>query len=190
MHYALIRFCNFLEVHIGDLSGQNAKGVIVSRDCVILQYSIAVPLESYDRVPCAHARVHVWVHVWVCVNNIVWSLRFGLSMLSPVICPVVWRYASPFECLRERACRTNVAAGKLPAPILRELAKEDIVTTRQTVQHRIFCWMKGARLADHSRSGRPLLIMKSIAHYTDRMLEEDEVLSTTELHWLITRKVQ
>ena len=70
----------------------------------------------------------------------------------------------------------------MPAQIVRELAKEDIVTTRQTIRHWIFCWTKGDELADHSRLGRPSVITKSITQYMDRMLEEDEELSATEIH--------
>ena len=41
--------------------------------------------------------------------------------------------------------------GKMPVQTVRELAKEDIVTTRRTLMRRIFCWTKGAGLADQSR---------------------------------------
>ena len=75
----------------------------------------------------------------------------------------------------------------MPAQTARELAKEDIVTTRRTIRRRIFCWTKGAGLADHSRSGRPSVITKNIAQYMDRMLEEDEELSAIEIHRLIAR---
>ena len=38
--------------------------------------------------------------------------------------------------------------GKKPAQIVRELVEEDIVTTRHTVTHWIFCWTKCTGLAD------------------------------------------
>lgn len=43
-------------------------------------------------------------------------------------------------------------------------------------------------MADHSRSGQPSVIMKSIAQYVDKMLEKDEELRATKLHRLIVRK--
>ena len=76
----------------------------------------------------------------------------------------------------------------MPARIARELGKEDIVTTRRTVKRRIFCWTKGAGLADQSRSGRPSVVTKKMAEFMDKRVEEDEELSATELHRLITRK--
>ena len=78
--------------------------------------------------------------------------------------------------------------GKTPAQIVRELAKEDIVTTRHTVTRQIFCWTKGAGLADQTRSGRPFVVTKKMAEFMDKRLEEDEELSATELHRLIARK--
>ena len=71
---------------------------------------------------------------------------------------------------------------------MRELAKEDIVTTRRTVTRWIFCWTKGAGLGDQSRSGRTSVVTKKMAEFMDKTLDEDEELSTTELHRLIARK--
>ena len=82
---------------------------------------------------------------------------------------------------RERVVRLW-QQGKTPAQIVRELAKEDIVTTRRTFTRRIFCWTKGAGLADQSRSGRPSVVTKKMAEFMDKRLEEDEELSATELH--------
>ena len=58
--------------------------------------------------------------------------------------------------------------GRMPAQIVRELAKEDIVTTRRTVRHRIFCWTKDAGLADQHRSRRPSVVMKKMAEFMDK----------------------
>ena len=56
----------------------------------------------------------------------------------------------------------------MPAQVVRELVKEDIVTTRRTVRRRIFCWTKDAGLADQSRSGRPSVVTKKIAEFMDK----------------------
>ena len=65
--------------------------------------------------------------------------------------------------------------GKTPAQITKDLAKEDIWTTRCTVT-------KGAGLEDQRRSGRPLVITKSIAKHLDRMLEDNGEVNAMELH--------
>ena len=58
-----------------------------------------------------------------------------------------------------------------------------IVTTGQTLRHRIFCWTKGTGLADHSRLGQASVIMKSIAQYMDRMLEEAQCQPQNYIDW-------
>ena len=88
---------------------------------------------------------------------------------------------------RERVVRLW-QQGKTPAQIVRELAKEDIVTTRHTVTRQIFCWTMGAGLADQTWSGLPSVVTKKMAEFMDKRLEEDEELSATELHRLIARK--
>ena len=65
----------------------------------------------------------------------------------------------------------------MPVQIMGELAKEDIVTTRRTVTRRIFCWTKDAGLADQSRLGQPFVVMKKMAEFMEKRLEEDEELS-------------
>lgn len=49
-------------------------------------------------------------------------------------------------------------------------------------------WNKGTGLEDQHRSGRPSVIMKNIAEYMNKTLEEYEELSAMELHWLIAQK--
>ena len=53
--------------------------------------------------------------------------------------------------VHERAGGATVAARQASVQIMRELAKEDIETTRHIVTRWIFCWMKGTGLADQSR---------------------------------------
>ena len=65
---------------------------------------------------------------------------------------------------RERVVRLW-QQGKTSAQIVRELAKEDIVTTRRTVPRQIFCWTKDAGLAGQSRSGRPSMVTKKMAEF-------------------------
>ena len=69
--------------------------------------------------------------------------------------------------------------GKTPAQIMGKLAKEDITTTRRTVTRWIFCWTKDAGLADQSRLGRSSVLMKKMAEFMEKRLEEDEELSAT-----------
>ena len=78
--------------------------------------------------------------------------------------------------------------GKTPAQIVKDLAKEEVWTTRRTVMRRIFSWTKGARLEDQRRSGRPSVITESIVKYLNRMLEDDGEISSMELHRLIVKK--
>ena len=47
--------------------------------------------------------------------------------------------------------------------------------------------MKGAGLADQSRLGRPSVVIKMMAEFMDKRLEDEE-LNATELHQLIARK--
>ena len=58
--------------------------------------------------------------------------------------------------------------GKMSAQTVRELAKEDIVTTRRTVTRRIFSWTKDAGLEDQSRSRRPFMVTKKTAEFMDK----------------------
>ena len=51
---------------------------------------------------------------------------------------------------------------------MRELAKEDIVTTRRTVTRRIFRWTKDAGLEDQSRSRPPSMVTKKMAEFMDK----------------------
>ena len=88
---------------------------------------------------------------------------------------------------RERVVRLW-QQGKTPVQIVRKLANDDIVTTRRTVTRQIFCWTKGAGLADQTWSGLPSVVTKKMAEFMDKRLEEDEELSATELHRLIARK--
>ena len=67
---------------------------------------------------------------------------------------------------------------------MRKLAKADIFTTRRTVTRQIFCWMKGAGLADQSRLGRPSVVIKMMAEFMDKRLEDEE-LNATELHQVL-----
>ena len=68
---------------------------------------------------------------------------------------------------RERVVRLW-QQGETPAQIVRELAKENITTTRRTVMRQIFCWTKDAGLADQSRSGRPSVVTKKMAEFTNK----------------------
>ena len=52
--------------------------------------------------------------------------------------------------------------------IVRELAKEDIVTTRRTVTRRIFSWTKDAGLEDQSRSRRSSVVTKKMVEFMDK----------------------
>ena len=58
--------------------------------------------------------------------------------------------------------------GKTPAQIVRELVKEDIMTTRRTIMRQICCWTKYAGLADQNRSGRPSVVTKEMAEFMDK----------------------
>ena len=78
--------------------------------------------------------------------------------------------------------------GTLPAYIVRELGHDGICTTSRTVRHRIFAWTKGEGLKDRRRSGRPSTITKEIADYMNRMLEQDDELTASEMHRLIAKR--
>ena len=78
--------------------------------------------------------------------------------------------------------------GETVASIVKELRKDGISTTHRTVTRRICQWTKGGGLQDQVRPGRPSVITEEIAEYQDKMLEDDDELSASEFHRLITKK--
>ena len=120
--------------------------------------------------PCtsrAHSS-HVRVHMLVSVNNIVWYCRLGSSNVSSI----VFLKSEGMPRRLSAYARERVVwlwqQGKTSAQIVRELAKEDIVTTRRTVTRRIFRWTKDAGLEDQSRSMRPSMVTKKTAEFMDK----------------------
>ena len=98
-------------------------------------------LESHTYV-CAHMRVSV--------NIIVLFFRPGPNKVSSINFPKPEGMPRLSAYVKERVVRLW-QQGKKPAQIMRELVEEDIVTTRHTVTHWIFCWTKCTRSTDHSR---------------------------------------
>ena len=78
--------------------------------------------------------------------------------------------------------------GKTSASIVRELSQDSVFTMSLTVRHRIFAWRKGESLQDHQRSGQLSSITKEIADFMERMLEEDDELTSFNFHRIIVRK--
>ena len=77
---------------------------------------------------------------------------------------------------RERLVRLWQQA-KTPVQVVRELVKEDIVTTRHTVRRRIFCWTKDTGLADRSEQVRAAFC----GNEEDGRVHEQKVVLRTNL---------
>ena len=78
--------------------------------------------------------------------------------------------------------------GKTVVSIVKELRKNGISTTCRTVTRRICQWTKGGGLQDQVRPGRPSVITDKISEYLDKMLEDDDELSTSKFNRLIVKK--
>lgn len=72
--------------------------------------------------------------------------------------------------------------------IVKELRKDGISTTHHTC--RICKWTKGGGLQDQARPGWPSVIAEEIAEYLDKMLEDDDELSVSEILSLIAKKLR
>ena len=101
-----------------------------------------------------------------------------------------WNVAMPLRLspyARKRIIRLW-QQGKTVVSIVKELRKDGISTTRRTVTRRICQWTKGGGLQDQVRPGRPSVITDKISEYLDKMLEDDEELSTSKFNRLIVKK--
>ena len=56
-----------------------------------------------------------------------------------------------------------------------------------TMTLQIFQWTKRGGLQDQPRPGWPSVITEEIAEYLDKMLEDDDELSATKFHPLVTK---
>ena len=97
-------------------------------------------------------------------------------------CICVCTYTVPLEGY-DRVSLARARVTYVPAQIVRELEKEDIVTTRCTVIYASDLLLdEGRWIGRPEQVGAAFCVTKKMAEFMDKRLEEDEELSARQLH--------